>query len=52
MNLIQMLEAEQVSAHLTTFAERREVYDNVYATLRFPNGVMGRTITPCRSSFW
>ena len=32
------LEAEQVSAHLANFAERREVYDNVYATLRFPDG--------------
>jgi predicted dehydrogenase len=36
------LEAEEVSAHLATFAERREVFDNVYATLRFPNGVLGR----------
>jgi predicted dehydrogenase len=36
------LEADQVSAHLATFAERREVYDNVYATLRFPDGVLGR----------
>jgi predicted dehydrogenase len=36
------LEADEVSAHLATFAERREVYDNVYATLRFPDGVLGR----------
>ena len=36
------LEAERVSALLTTFAKRREVYDNVYATLQFPGGVMGR----------
>jgi predicted dehydrogenase len=36
------LEAERVSAHMTTFAERREVYDNVYATLEFPEGVKGR----------
>ena len=36
------LEADSVSAHLATFAERREVYDNVYATLRFPDGVLGR----------
>jgi predicted dehydrogenase len=35
-------QAETVSAHLATFAERREVFDNVYATLRFPAGVMGR----------
>ncbi|MCB1489748.1 MAG: Gfo/Idh/MocA family oxidoreductase [Bauldia sp.] len=36
------LQADTVSAQLSTFAERREVYDNVYATLRFPDGVMGR----------
>ncbi len=36
------LEAERVSAHMTTFAERREVFDNVYATLEFPAGVKGR----------
>ena len=36
------LQAETVSAHLATFAERREVYDNVYATLRFADGVLGR----------
>jgi predicted dehydrogenase len=35
-------EAERVSAHLTTIAKRREVYDNVYATLQFPGGVLGR----------
>jgi predicted dehydrogenase len=35
-------QADTVSAHLATFAERREVFDNVYATLRFPSGVMGR----------
>jgi predicted dehydrogenase len=36
------LEAQQVSAHLSMFAERREVYDNAYLTLRFPGNVMGR----------
>ncbi|MEO8666927.1 MAG: Gfo/Idh/MocA family oxidoreductase [Bauldia sp.] len=36
------IEAERVSAHLNTFAERREVFDNVYATLEFPAGVKGR----------
>ena len=36
------LEANRVSAHLTTFAERREVFDNVYATVQFPGGAMGR----------
>ncbi len=36
------MQADEVSAHLATFAERREVYDNVYATLRFPDGVLGR----------
>jgi predicted dehydrogenase len=36
------LEAERVSAHLNTFAERREVYDNVYATVDFPAGVKCR----------
>lgn len=36
------LQAEAVSAHLATFAERREVFDNVYATLRFPDGIQGR----------
>jgi predicted dehydrogenase len=36
------LEAQRVSAHLTTFAERREVFDNVYATVEFSGGAMGR----------
>lgn len=36
------LEAERVSAHLTTFVARREVFDNVYATLQFPGGALGR----------
>jgi len=36
------LEADSVSAQLSMFAERREVYDNAYLTLRFPDGVMGR----------
>lgn len=32
----------QVSAELTTFVERREVYDNSYVTARFDNGARGR----------
>jgi len=36
------LEADRVSAHLSTFAARREVYDNAYLMLRFPRGVIGR----------
>lgn len=36
------LEAEEVSAELTTFVERREVYDNSYVTVRFAEGARGR----------
>ena len=36
------LEAEQVSANLSMFAARREVYDNAYLTVRFPGNAMGR----------
>jgi predicted dehydrogenase len=36
------LEAEQVSANLSMFAARREVFDNAYLTVRFPGNVMGR----------
>jgi predicted dehydrogenase len=36
------LRVEQVSAELTTFVERREVYDNSYVTARFDNGARGR----------
>jgi predicted dehydrogenase len=35
-------EVEAVSAELTTFVERREVYDNSYVTARFDNGARGR----------
>ena len=36
------LRAEEVSAELTTFANRREVYDNSYVTARFEGGARGR----------
>jgi predicted dehydrogenase len=36
------LYAESVSSLMTTFAVRREVYDNAYLTVRFENGVQGR----------
>ena len=35
-------DAEEVSAELSTFVERREVYDNAYVTARFGNGARGR----------
>lgn len=36
------LRAEQVSSLMTTFAGRREVYDNAYLTVKFGEGVQGR----------
>jgi predicted dehydrogenase len=36
------LAAEQVSAVMSTYAPRREVYDNAYLTVRFGDGVQGR----------
>jgi predicted dehydrogenase len=36
------LDALEVSAELTTFAARREVYDNSYVTVRFAEGARGR----------
>jgi predicted dehydrogenase len=36
------LRATAVSANLATVAERREVYDNAYLTLRYQEGVQGR----------
>ncbi len=36
------LAAEQVSAVMSTYAPRREVYDNAYLTLRFNEGAQGR----------
>jgi predicted dehydrogenase len=36
------LNATAVSAELTTFVERREVYDNAYLTVRFEDGARGR----------
>lgn len=36
------LDALEVSAELTTFVERREVYDNSYVTVRFTEGARGR----------
>ena len=36
------LAAEQVSAVMSTYAPRREVYDNAYLTVRFAGGVQGR----------
>lgn len=36
------LDALEVSAELTTFVERREVYDNSYVTIRFAEGARGR----------
>jgi predicted dehydrogenase len=35
-------QVEAVAAELTTFVERREVYDNSYVTARFDNGARGR----------
>lgn len=34
--------ADSVSATLATFAERREVYDNAYVTVRYEDGSQGR----------
>ncbi len=34
--------ARSVSATLATFADRREVYDNAYLTVRYENGAQGR----------
>jgi predicted dehydrogenase len=36
------LVAEEVSAVMTTYAPRREVYDNAYLTVRFTSGAQGR----------
>jgi predicted dehydrogenase len=36
------LEGRRVSAHLATFAKNREVFDNVYATVEFSGGAVGR----------
>ena len=36
------LQVVAVSAELTTFADRRDVYDNAYVTARFENGARGR----------
>lgn len=36
------LDAREVSAELTTFVDRREVYDNSYVTVRFAEGARGR----------
>ena len=36
------LRVNEVSAELTTFADRREVHDNSYVTARFENGARGR----------
>jgi len=36
------LAAAEVSAELSTFVARREVYDNAYVTVRFENGARGR----------
>lgn len=36
------LDALEVSAELTTFTDRREVYDNSYVTVRFAEGARGR----------
>jgi predicted dehydrogenase len=36
------LDALEVSAELTTFVDRREVYDNSYVTVRFADGARGR----------
>jgi predicted dehydrogenase len=36
------LTAESVSAVMATYAERRDVYDNAYMTVRFKDGVQGR----------
>jgi predicted dehydrogenase len=36
------LAAEQVSAVMSTYAPRREVYDNAYLTVRFGEGAQGR----------
>jgi predicted dehydrogenase len=42
LNYVTGLAAERVSAVMTTYAPRREVYDNAYITARFPGGVQGR----------
>jgi predicted dehydrogenase len=42
VNYVTGLAAERVSAVMTTYAPRREVYDNAYITARFPDGVQGR----------
>lgn len=36
------LHARSVSSLMTTFTERREVYDNAYMTVKFDDGVQGR----------
>ena len=36
------LEGQRVSAHLATLAKNREVFDNVYATVEFSDGAVGR----------
>ena len=36
------LEGQRVSAHLATFAKNREVFDNVFATVEFSDGAVGR----------
>lgn len=36
------LEGRRVSASLSTFAKNREVFDNVYATVEFSEGAVGR----------
>jgi predicted dehydrogenase len=42
INYVTGLYAEQVSSLMATFAERREVYDNAYLTVKFGEGVQGR----------
>ena len=42
VSYVSGLDALEVSAELTTFADRREVYDNSYVTVRFAEGARGR----------
>jgi predicted dehydrogenase len=42
INFVTGLYAEEVSSLMATFAERREVYDNAYLTVKFGEGVQGR----------
>jgi predicted dehydrogenase len=42
VSYITGLYAESVSALMATYADRREVYDNAYMTVRFGQGVQGR----------